>query len=135
MPSQFHNAQDAPCNTRELPCERRRNPPAWNISRILDNSNGGSFSKWAEGQGRQGSLGGRQRCSPSLSSPQGLTSLQKGSASAAGPYLEAEALGLDEGQRYALVILPGLTDKVHVLTHVLLDVFLRGRVHHCGFDL
>lgn len=51
------------------------------------------------------------------------------------PYLDAEALGLDEGQGYVLVILPGFTDEVHFLTEIFLDVFLCGRVHHCGFDL
>lgn len=51
------------------------------------------------------------------------------------PYLDAEALGLDEGQRYVLVILPGFTDEVHFLMEVFLKVFLRGRVHHCGFYL
>lgn len=51
------------------------------------------------------------------------------------PYLDAEALGLDEGQCYVLVVLPGFTDQVHFLTEVLLKVFLCGRVHHCGFYL
>ena len=51
------------------------------------------------------------------------------------PYLDAEALGLDEGQRYVLIILPGFTDKVHFLAEVFLEVLLRGGVHHCGFDL
>lgn len=51
------------------------------------------------------------------------------------PYLDAEALGLDEGQSYVLVILPGFTDEVHFLPEVFLDVLFRSRVHHCGFDL
>lgn len=60
-------------------------------------------------------------------------SLQGGSSG--NPYLDAEALGLDEGQRYVLVILPGFTDEVHFLAEVLLKVFLRSRVHHRGFYL
>lgn len=51
------------------------------------------------------------------------------------PYLDAEALGLDEGQCYVLVVLPGFADEVHFLTKILLKVFLCGRVHHCGFYL
>ena len=51
------------------------------------------------------------------------------------PYLDAEALGLDEGQRYVLVILPAFTDEVHFLAEIFLQVFLCGGVHHCGFYL